>query len=53
MVETVHVRGRGGMGGVDFTIILNACMALVEISFYFENQRFCILVEERRRPRHP
>jgi hypothetical protein len=28
------------MGGVNFTIILNACMALVEISFYFENQRF-------------
>lgn len=28
------------MGGVNFTIILNACMALVVISFYFENQRF-------------
>lgn len=28
------------MGEVNFTIILNARMALVEISFYFENQRF-------------
>jgi hypothetical protein len=31
---------RGGMGRVNFTIILSACMALVGIGFYFENQRF-------------
>jgi hypothetical protein len=31
---------RGGMGRVNFTIILSTCMALVGISFYFENQRF-------------
>jgi hypothetical protein len=31
---------RGGMGGVNFTIILNACMALMGIGFYFETQRF-------------